>query len=50
MTDQQFYLLIGTPSGITVLGMLVNMLFFESIISRLKNFENRVALNIREGN
>jgi hypothetical protein len=50
MTEQQFYLLIGIPSGITVLGMLVSVFLFESIISRLKSFENRVALNIKQGN
>lgn len=49
MTDQQFHLLVGIPSVITVLGMLINVLFFESMISRLKSLENRVALNIRQG-
>jgi hypothetical protein len=44
MTDQQIYLLIGIPSGINALGVLVNVFFFESIISRLKSLENRVAL------
>ena len=50
MSDQQLHLLIWIPSGITVLGMLVHVLLFESIISRMKSFENRVALNIRQGN
>jgi hypothetical protein len=50
MTDRHFHLLIGIPSGFTVLGVLVNVFFFESIISRLKSFEKRVALKTRQGN
>ncbi len=50
MTDQQLFLMISIPSGISGLGMLVNVFYFVTIISRMKSLENRLALKIREGN
>jgi hypothetical protein len=50
MSDQQLYLLIAIPSGITGLGILVNVFYFVTIISRMKSSENRLALNIRQRN
>ncbi|MGA3186467.1 MAG: hypothetical protein ABSF22_05090 [Bryobacteraceae bacterium] len=51
MTDQQLYLVIGIPSGITGLGILVNVIWFLRIISQMKSFETRLALKIlRQGN
>jgi hypothetical protein len=44
MPDQQLYLLIAIPSGVTGLGILVNVFYFVRIISRMKSFENRLAL------
>jgi hypothetical protein len=50
MTDQQLCLMISIPAGISGLGTLVSTFFFARIISRMKSFENRLALKIREGN
>jgi hypothetical protein len=50
MSDQQLYLLIAIPSGITGLGILVNVFYFVTIILRMKSSENRLAPNIRQRN
>ena len=44
MTDQQLYLLIAIPSGINALGILVNVFFFVTTVSRMKSSKNRLAL------
>jgi len=42
MTDQQLYLSVGVPSLAVLIGMLVNIWFFEGIIARLRAWETRL--------
>ncbi|MCC6590456.1 MAG: hypothetical protein IT168_27435 [Bryobacterales bacterium] len=42
MTDQQLYLMAGVPTLVTLVGILINVGYFVSIINRLTSMENRL--------